>query len=85
MAKEETWEERYKRAVANFAGCPQDVALEDITVQVYDEDGYYYSEYTNADPRLSIMVQWPGGYRDLDTPSEIAQLIQSFLSPGGEA
>lgn len=76
----ETWEDRYKRAVADFVGVPKDVPASDITIDVYGENGYSYSEYTFADPDLNIKVSWPEGDKFLDTPEEIAGLLKSFLT-----
>lgn len=82
----ETWEDRFKRAVATHAGVPLDIPLADIEVTTRGEDGYAYSEYTFEDPNIRIDVQWSAfgkvrQYRVIDGPSAIAELIQSFLPP----
>lgn len=83
----EAWQDRFKRAVADFAGVPQDVPLEDISVEEYSSDGYHYSSYTFEDPNIEITVRWDvfgskyGEYRTIEGPTEIGRLIRSFLSP----
>jgi hypothetical protein len=82
----ETWEDRYTRAVANFAGVPAEIPLADISIDVIGEDGYSYSSWTFADPSIRIWVRWrvdgKASYADIEGPEAVAKLIQSFLSPG---
>lgn len=77
----ETWEERYKRAVANYAGAPAEVPLDDIAIDVYSEDGYHYSSWTFADPSIYVRVNWPGGSKEIYGPEAVGGLIRSFLNP----
>ena len=82
----EAWEDRFKRAVATYAGVPAEVPLGDITIDTYSEDGYHYSSWTFADPSIRISVRWTefgkaGQYKDIDGPEAVAGLIQSFISP----
>lgn len=82
----ETWEDRYKRAVARFAGVPADVPLGVIRVEVYAEDGYHYSSYTFEDPNIRVTVSWTGQdarwqYATIEGPEAVGNLVRSFLSP----
>lgn len=78
---EETWEDRYKRAVAKYAGVPDGIAPSDIKVEVTGENGYCYSSWTAADPNICVWVRYPGGFKDIDGPEEVAKLMASFLTP----
>lgn len=82
---EQTWQDRYKRAVANFVAVPQTVPVEAITIDVRGEDGYYYSSYTFENPDIEITVRWTEGdrprTRSIDGPERVAELIRSFISP----
>lgn len=79
---EETWEDRYKRAVADHVGVPADVPASEITLHVSATDGYRYSSYTFEDPNIRIMVYVNGDYfKTIDGPEAVGDLIRSFLSP----
>lgn len=84
MNTNETWEDRYKRAVATYAGVPADVELEDIEIQVESSDGYYYSEWTYENASFDVRVRWSDGLKVISGVDEVAGLIRSFLSPGSE-
>lgn len=83
----EAWEDRFKRAVADFVGVPRDIALDDIEITEYSTDGYRYSSYTFEDPDIRIIVRWKvfgstfGESRSIDGPTEVGRLIRSFISP----
>lgn len=78
----EAWEDRYKRAVATYAGCPTEVRLSDIQIDVNGYDGAHWSSITFEDPEISVTVTWPNhGFKDISGPEAVASLIRSFLSP----
>lgn len=85
MATEETWEDRYKRAVLNHFQAPADVDLSTVEISVIGEDGYAYSEYTMADPDIQVSVTWQYDgkpqYAGADGPEAVAELLASFLTP----
>lgn len=54
----EEWQKRYRRAMLDFIGAPEDVDLEKVIINTYWDEGYYYSSRTFEDPSMKMDISY---------------------------
>jgi hypothetical protein len=53
------WQARYRRAVLDFIGAPDNVDLDEVVITTSWNEAWGYSEYTNGDAEIELYVNYP--------------------------